>query len=114
MPHALKITVLACAAVLTAPAADNQLTAQEKAAGWRLLFDGKTYAGWEDPAKKSPPGNGFTIEDGCIKSLPHPKIDEDLFTLRYLPRFRTGVRLEDLAGRQQRREVSHTGSRLAG
>ena len=81
MPHVLKITVLACAAVLTAPAADNQLTAQEKAAGWRLLFDGKTYDGWEDPAKKSPPGNGFTIEDGCIKSLPHPNIDEDLFTL---------------------------------
>ena len=22
----------------------------------------------------------FTIEDGCIKSLPHPNIDEDLFT----------------------------------
>ena len=66
---------------LAAPAADNQLTAKEKAAGWRLLFDGKTYAGWEDPARKSPLGNGFTIEDGCIKSLPHPNIDEDLFTL---------------------------------
>ncbi len=81
MTRVLKITALACAAVLTASAADNQLTAQEKAAGWRLLFDGKTYTGWEDPAKKSPPGNGFTIEDGCIKSLPHPNIDEDLFTL---------------------------------
>src|ERR1035437_9459312 len=81
MTHVLKITALACAAVLAANAADNQLTAQEKAAGWRLLFDGKTYAGWEDPTKKSPPGDAFTIEDGCIKSLPHPKIEEDLFTL---------------------------------
>ena len=80
MPHILKITALACAAVLAAPAADNQLTAQEKSAGWRLMFDGKTYAGWEDPTKKVPPSNAFTIEDGCIKSLPHPNIDEDLFT----------------------------------
>ena len=80
MHSVLRIAVLACAAVLCSHAADNQLTAQEKAAGWRLLFDGKSYAGWEDPAKKTPPGNGFTIEDGCLKSLPHPNIDEDLFT----------------------------------
>ena len=44
------------------------------------MFDGKTYAGWEDPTKKVPPSNASTIEDGCIKSLPHPNIDEDLFT----------------------------------
>ena len=61
-------------------AADNQLTAQEKAAGWKLLFDGKTYAGWEDPTKKSPPGDSFTIDDGCLKATSHPKIEEDLFT----------------------------------
>lgn len=75
----LRLTALACAAVLSASAADNQLTAQEKAAGWRLLFDGKTYAGWEDPTKKSPPDNGFTIEDGCLKSLPHQTLNQDLF-----------------------------------
>src|ERR1035441_9343713 len=87
MLHALRITALACAAVLTAAAADNQLTAEEKAAGWRLFFDGKSYAGWEDPAKKSPPGDGFAIEDGCIKSLSHPKIEEDLFTLETFQNF---------------------------
>ena len=65
-----------------APAADNQLTAQEKAGGWKLLFDGKTYAGWEDPTKKSPPGDSFAIEDGCLKAIPHPKIEEDLFSAR--------------------------------
>ena len=81
MPHILKLTALACAAVLAATAADNQLTAEEKSAGWHLMFDGKTYAGWEDPTKKVPPSNAFTIEDGCIKSLPHPNIDEDLFTI---------------------------------
>jgi opacity protein-like surface antigen len=81
MAHVLRIAALACAAVLAAAAADNQLTAEEKSAGWRLLFDGKTYAGWEDPARKSPTGDGFTIEAGCLKSLPNPKINEDLFTL---------------------------------
>jgi len=61
-------------------AADNQLTAQEKAAGWKLLFDGKTFANWEDPARKSPPGESYTIEDGCLKATSHPRIEEDLFT----------------------------------
>ena len=62
------------------PAADNGLTPKEKSAGWKLLFDGKSFAGWEDPAKKSPPGDSFTIEDGCLKAVKHPKIEEDLFT----------------------------------
>jgi hypothetical protein len=47
---------------------------------WQSLFDGKTFQGWEDPTKKSPPGDSFTIEDGCLKPVPHPKIEEDLFT----------------------------------
>ena len=63
-----------------AGAADNALTAQEKSAGWKLLFDGKTYAGWEDPTKKSPPGDSFAIEDGCLKATSHPRLVEDLFT----------------------------------
>jgi hypothetical protein len=61
-------------------AADNQLTPQEKAAGWKLLFDGKTYANWIDPTKKSPPATSFTIEDGCLKATSHPAITEDLFS----------------------------------
>jgi len=80
MPQVLRFAALACAAALAASAADNQLTPEEKKAGWRLLFDGKSYANFEDPTKKSPPSHAFTIEDGCIKSLPHAAIDEDLFT----------------------------------
>ena len=74
--------MLAAAILLAggAPAADNQLTPQEKTEGWKLLFDGKTYAGWEDPTKKSPPGDSFVIEDGCLKATSHPKINEDLFS----------------------------------
>ena len=62
-------------------AADNQLTPAEKSAGWKLLFDGSSYANWEDPARKSPPGDSFSIEDGCLKATPHPRINEDLFTI---------------------------------
>jgi len=74
--------LLACAllAQAGARAADNTLTPQEKAAGWRLLFDGRTFANWVDPAEKTPPGNSFTIEDGCLKATRRPSITEDLFT----------------------------------
>jgi hypothetical protein len=81
MPNLLRIGALLAGMAGGIWAADNQLTVQEKAAGWKLMFDGKSFAGWEDPAKNSPPGDGFAIEDGCIKSLKHPKINEDLFTL---------------------------------
>jgi hypothetical protein len=47
---------------------------------WQTLFDGKTFAGWEDPTKKSPPADSFSIEDGCLKAKSHPRITEDLFT----------------------------------
>ena len=67
-------------AAMCAMAADNELTPQEKTAGWRLLFDGRSFQGWQDPAKRNPPGDSFVIEDGCLKAVPHPKIVEDLFT----------------------------------
>jgi hypothetical protein len=72
-----------CAALLPllSQAADNQLTPQEKKDHFQLMFDGKTFAGWEDPSKKSPPGDSYGIEDGCLKSLKNPKINEDLFTI---------------------------------
>ena len=49
-----------------------------QAAGWKSLFDGKSFANWVDPRKKSPPGDAWTIEDGCIKAQPNPRITEDL------------------------------------
>ncbi len=49
----LVVLVLMLSAALCA--ADNALTAQEKAQGWRLLFDGKTLNGWSAAA---PPASG--------------------------------------------------------
>lgn len=42
---------------------DNTLSPQEKAAGWVLLFDGKSFDGWTTNAGK-PKEN--PVEDGCI------------------------------------------------
>lgn len=82
MSNPTRLCALACVVLFATAvqAADNQLASAEKSAGWKLLFDGKTYAGWEDPTKKSPPGDSYVIEDGCLKSTSHPRIDEDLFS----------------------------------
>lgn len=46
-------------------AAVNELTAKEKAAGWRLLFDGRTTNGWRGFRKKEFPA-GWEVRDGCL------------------------------------------------
>ena len=76
--HAAQAAIVLFASV--AVAQHNQLTPKEKAAGWTLLFDGKTFAGWEDPARKSPPGDSFVIADGCLKATSKPRLREDLFS----------------------------------
>jgi hypothetical protein len=38
---------LACSLPLALTAADNSLTPEERDAGWRLLFDGRSLAGWK-------------------------------------------------------------------
>ena len=73
---------LAIALVLTAwagaaMAADNTLTAAEKAAGWKLLFDGKTTAGWRG-FKTPAPDPGWTVQDGALG--PDPKKSRDIMT----------------------------------
>ena len=49
-------------------AVPNTLTAAERQAGWKLLFDGKTMKGWQayDPAVD--PAKGWTIENGSLKN----------------------------------------------
>jgi hypothetical protein len=64
--------------VLSAGDQLNVLSAKERAEGWQLLFDGKSMANWIDPSKSNPPGDAWTIEDGCLKAKPHPLLDEDL------------------------------------
>jgi len=44
---------------------DNTLTEEEKTAGWKLLFDGKTTDGWKG-YKKDKPGAGWQVVDGVL------------------------------------------------
>jgi len=47
----------------------NVLTDAEKAAGWKLLFDGKSLDGWHSFKKKEAPKVGWIIEDGWLKCV---------------------------------------------
>jgi hypothetical protein len=47
----------------------NQLKEAEKADGWRLLFDGKTFNSWRGFHSDKVPA-GWAIEEGCIKKVP--------------------------------------------
>ena len=46
----------------------NGLTAAERAAGWRLLFDGRTLAGWRGLGYDSVPTAHWRVEAGTIKN----------------------------------------------
>jgi hypothetical protein len=48
-----------------AAAEPNTLTSAEKAAGWKLLFDGKSFAGWRGYQNEAP-GDGWKVENGAI------------------------------------------------
>jgi len=70
----------ATAAALTLTAADNQLTPEQKSAGWQLLFDGKTMNNWSDSTGKPMTSDAWGIEDGCLMARPKPTLIEDLFS----------------------------------
>lgn len=47
----------------------NQLTKDEVADGWRLLFDGTTFTGWRGIGRKDIPEGHWKIEDNCIRKI---------------------------------------------
>ena len=63
-----QLLVLAISALLIASASlraeDNTLTEAEKAAGWQLLWDGKTTDGWRSPKSEAFPAKSWVIENG--------------------------------------------------
>ena len=72
--HLLIALILTSTATMRLAAADtkpNTLTSDEKAAGWTLLFDGKTLDGWHN-FKKEGVKPGWQIKDGTIACVdPH-------------------------------------------
>ncbi len=57
---------LALATVAAFAAEPNTLTDAEKTAGWKLLFDGKTTAGWVGIGKTEFPEKGWSVQDGAL------------------------------------------------
>jgi hypothetical protein len=70
---ALVLACVLCGITVTAQpgsaAAANRLTADEQAAGWRLLFDGQSTKGWRGFAKPVGTINGWIVENGRLR---HP------------------------------------------
>jgi hypothetical protein len=62
----------------------NQLSPEEKALGYKLLFDGQTTKGWRSFKKPGFPAKGWVIEDGSLKCVAGGKggdiITEEQFT----------------------------------
>ena len=53
----------------------NTLTEAEIAAGWKLLFDGKTTSQWRKYGEEAFPAQGWVVQDGAlvIQKSPHPR-----------------------------------------
>jgi len=58
-----------CSSFQKTSSAPNTLTRAEQRAGWKLLFDGATGAGWTTPGKQTFPSQGWVIENGSLKKL---------------------------------------------
>ena len=71
--HVLAVFLFAMVPVLRAQQ-PNQLTAADKAAGWRLLFDGRTLTGWRGLGYDSVPTAHWQVENGAIRKIPSGKV----------------------------------------
>ena len=113
---AILLAIVAVSNVARAQTSEpNKLTPAEKAAGWRLLFDGSTFNGWRGLGYDSVPdgaleGRGRRDQEGGERQRPQDarrpagqrRRPHDH---RLLARLRAGVPVEGPAGREQRREV---------
>lgn len=80
------ITLLAATFVSSALFAGepNTLTAKEKEAGWKLLFDGKTTEGWRAIEEDKMPAEGWVAENGALH---HTKGGGDIVTTAKFEQF---------------------------
>lgn len=72
---ALALAAATCAfAGLAGAQSPNQLTATERAEGWRLLFDGTSLAGWRGLGYDSVPTAHWRVVDGAIAKIPNAQV----------------------------------------
>lgn len=65
--RAVAALLLLTTALAGGGAEPNLLTPEEQAAGWKLLFDGKTTQGWRSFKKREFPAKGWVVTEGCLK-----------------------------------------------
>lgn len=66
----LVVAAQSSAATAYANVRANELTKAERAAGWKLLFDGKTLRGWRGLGLDSVPAAHWKVEGAAIKKIP--------------------------------------------
>jgi hypothetical protein len=75
--------------------APNALSAQEKAAGWHLLFDGETSTGWRSSRSSGFPLTGWEVKDGLLSVTEHGGEEGgnagDIITIRKYANFELSV-----------------------
>src|SRR5260370_8239733 len=67
----LATAILASTLPILAQTAPNTLSKQEAAAGWHLLFDGKTTEGWHSTHGPAFPATGWEVKDGLLSVTEH-------------------------------------------
>lgn len=85
-------------AILLFALALNALSPEEISSGWQLLFDGKTFQGWENLAARKPPSDSWSIEDGCLKANRRPARRDDLLTTAVFDDFELSFQWRIAAG----------------
>src|SRR5690348_7661050 len=79
---AVRLVVMALLLLPAAQGADlNRLTDAERRQGWRLLFDGRTTAGWLEVTGKPFPTNCWTVEEESLKALVRTDGFQDIRTV---------------------------------
>jgi hypothetical protein len=68
------VFALTLAGSATAARAQNSLTPAEQAAGWQLLFDGKTFTGWRCLGFDTVLSARWMIQDGTIRKIPSGEV----------------------------------------
>lgn len=63
------LILAAVVAPMLSGCASRSAHCKEKAAGWKLLFDGKTTQGWRSFKKQSFPDQGWVVEQGWLHCL---------------------------------------------
>ncbi len=73
MQHFIPVVVIGLSLALQSNGATNTvpntLTAAEEAAGWKLLFDGRTLDAWRGYRRDTLPEAGWEIKDGTLRTI---------------------------------------------